>query len=139
MAMRLLAGMVVAAALGGVGSAAAEQTPILRSATVVDQHAVLEISVTDFRPLQMLVARRRAVDADGSFRAKNIRMLETIEIPAAASGVVRWRSPKTLRPGTYFLQVEAFETGGVTDCPPKQRNCNERWSNVRRVVVRKSS
>lgn len=96
---------------------------------------MLKIAVTDLQPLALLVARQGAVDADGALLEKNIRLEETIQPPASASGVVRWRSPEALRHGTWFVQVTALETGGVTDCPPNQSNCNERWSNVRRVAV----
>jgi hypothetical protein len=139
MARKLLAGVVVAAALGAVGPAAAAQVSILRSAKAVHRHMVLAISVSDVRPTEMLVAKRRAVDADGALRPKNVRIHETIQISATASGVVRWRSQKRLRPGVYFVQVAAIQTGGVTDCPPKMPNCAEHWSNVRRVVIRSSS
>jgi hypothetical protein len=87
----------------------------------------------------LTVATRRAVNADGALLQKNVRLQETIQIPASQSGLVRWRSHETLRPGTYFVQVKAVQTGGVLDCPPKMRNCNERWSNVRRVVVPRPS
>jgi hypothetical protein len=100
---------------------------------------VLAISVGDVRPTEMLVAKRRAVNAEGALLPKNVRLQETIQVPALASGVVRWRSQKRLRAGVYFVQVAAVETGGVADCPPKMRNCDEHWSNVRRVVVRRSS
>jgi hypothetical protein len=138
MARKLLAGVVLAAALTAVGPAAADQIPILRSAKVVHRHPVLKISVADVQPLALLVARRGAVDAKGALLEKNIRVEETIEIGPAPSGVVRWRSPKPLRHGTWFVQVTALETDGVTDCPPEQSNCNERWSNVRRVSVPKA-
>jgi hypothetical protein len=87
----------------------------------------------------MLVAKRRAVNVDGAVLPKNVRLQETIQLPAPETGLVRWQSRKTLRPGTYFVQVKAVQTGDVTDCPPKMRNCNDRWSNVRRVVVLRSS
>jgi hypothetical protein len=130
---------MVAAALGAVGRAAADQLPILRSARVVHQHVVLRISVGDVRPAELAIAKRRTVNASGALLRKNVLLQETIKLPATAHGVVRWRSGKTLRRGAYFVQVAAVETGGVTDCPPKQRRCDERWSNVRRVVVRRSS
>jgi hypothetical protein len=143
MARKLLAGVAIAAALGGVlggvGRASADQVPILRSAKVVHRHPVLKIAVGDVRPLALLVARRGAVDSNGALLEKNIRLEETIHVPASPSGVVRWRSPEALRHGTWFLQVTALATNGGTDCPPGRSNCNERWSNVRRVVVRKPS
>jgi hypothetical protein len=139
MARTLLAGVVIAATLGAVGPAAADQLPLLRSARVVHHHLVLKISVSDVRPTEMLVAKRRAVSADGALLPANVRLQETIQIPAPQTGLVRWQSAKRLRAGTYFVQVKAVQTGDVTDCPPKMRNCNDRWSNVRRVVVRRSS
>jgi hypothetical protein len=137
MARKLLAGVAIAAALSAVGPAAADQVPILRSAKVVHRHPVLKIAVADVRPLALLVARRGAVDARGALLEKNIRAEETIEVAPSPGGVVRWRSPNALRHGTWFVQVTALESGGVTDCPPAQSNCNERWSNVRRVAVPK--
>jgi hypothetical protein len=145
MARKLLAGAVLAAALvatapGGVGPAAADQVAILQSAKVVHRHPVLEIAVVDVRPLALLVARRGAVNAHGALLEKNIRAEDTITVASAPNGggVVRWRSPRRLRHGTWFVQVTGLETD-APDCPPAERNCNERWSNVRRVTVRKPS
>ena len=100
---------------------------------------MLELSVGDLRPVEFTAATRRAVNAQGALLQKNVRLQETIQLPASAGGVVRWQSPKALRPGTYFVQVMAIETagGGILDCPPKQPRCNDRWSSVRRVVVPK--
>lgn len=139
MARALLAGVIGAAVLGAVGTAAAGQLPIVRSVGIVHRHVVLELSVGDVRPVEFSAATRRAVNAEGALLPKNVLLRETIQVPAPASGVVRWESPKALRAGTYFVQVTAVETagGGVTDCPPKQPRCNERWSTVRRVVVPK--
>ena len=137
MARRLLAGVVAAAALGAVGSAAADQLPFLRSAQAVRHHLVLKLSVGDVRPTELMVAKRGAVNVDGALLQKNVRLREAIQLPVAATGVVRWRSHLRLRSGTYFVQVVAVDMGGggVTDCLPKQPRCNEHWSNVRRVVV----
>jgi hypothetical protein len=138
MARRLLAGLIVAAALGAVAPAAADQLPFLRSARVAHRHLVLRISVNDVRPLTLAVAKRRAVNANGALLRKNVRLRETIHV-SASSGVVRWRSHKTLRPGRWFVQVTAVQAGGVTDCPPKMPKCGTHYSNVRRVTVRRSS
>lgn len=141
MARKVLAGVAIAAALGsvtgGLGPASAAQIPILRSARAVHRHPVLRITVGDVRPLALLVARRGAVDGKGALLEKNIRLDETIQVPVPStpSGVVRWRSPEALRHGEWFVQVTALETGGVTNCPPHQSNCHERWSNVRRVSI----
>lgn len=147
MARKLLAGAVTAAALGfglgfglgpalgDVGTVSAAQVQILRSAKIVHRHPVLELAVGDLRPLALLVARRGAVDGKGALLGKNIRLEETIRVTSSPSGVVRWRSPAGLHHGIWFVQVTALETDGVTDCPPQERNCNERWSNVRRLTV----
>jgi len=137
MARRLLAGVAVAAALATVGPATAGQVQILRAATAVHRHVVLQLSVADLSPTELVVAKRRAVGTDGAFLGKNVRLREAIRLPYSASAVVRWRSPKALHPGVYFVQVMAVETGGVTDCPQFLPACNERWSNVRRVAVRR--
>lgn len=136
MAGRLLAGVALTAALVAVGPATAASPPILRSATVSRAHVVLELSVGDLRPAALTVATRGAVDVNGALLARNVRWREAILLPVTTSPAVRWQSRKTLAPGAYFVQVTAVETGGVTDCPPKQRRCGERWSGVRRIVVR---
>ena len=139
MARKLLAAVVVAVAAGGVAQGSGARAPILRAATVAHRHVVVTISVGDLRPTEVLVAERRAVSADGAFLRRNVRMQEAIHLPLSAIGVVRWKSHGTLARGPYFVQVMAVPTGGMTDCPPSLRICNERWSNVLRVVVRRPS
>jgi hypothetical protein len=135
MARKVLAGVTIVAALGAVGPAAADQLPILRAAKAVHRHVAIAVSVADIRPTELVVAKRRAVNADGALLAKNVRLLEPIQIAASQTGVVHWRSSGKLRPGTYFVQVQAVDSGVLTGCPPKLRNCGEHWSNVRRIVV----
>jgi hypothetical protein len=139
MARTLLAAVAVAVAAGAVAQATDAQTPILRAASANHRHVVVTVSVGDLQPTELLVAKRRAVNAEGAFLRKNLRLQEAIHVPSSATGVVRWKSRGTLAPGTYFVQVMAVATGGITDCPRSQRNCNERWSNAHRVVVRMSS
>ncbi len=134
----LLAGVVIAVALGSVAQATGKELPILRSANVHARHVVLEVAVGDVRPVQLSVANHRDVDANGALVAKNVRRRETIQLTPTTTGVVRWQSRTTLAPGTYFVQVMAVESGGgITDCPTFKlaRNCLDRWSNVRRIVV----
>jgi hypothetical protein len=135
----MLAGVVLAASLGAVGAAAAGEPQIVRSVGIVHRHVVLGLVAGNARPVEFIAAKRHAVDGEGALLPRNVRLLETIQLPAFASGVVRWQSPKALRPGTYFVQVKAVETagGGVTDCPPKQTVCDVRWSNLHRVLIRK--
>ena len=138
MARRILAAVVIAAALGAAASAAAGLQPLIRSVRVVHRRVALELVVGNAKPVEFMAATRRTVDAEGALRPRNVRLQETIQLPATARGVVRWQS-KALRPGTYYVQVKAIETGGagVTDCPPKQRRCDVRWSSLHRVVIEK--
>jgi hypothetical protein len=135
MARKLLAAVVVAVAAGGVAGASSAQTPILRAASANHRHVVVTVSVGDLRPTELLVARRRAADSNGEFLRRNVRLQEAIHLPSPTPGVVRWKSTGTLRPGTYFVQVMAVPTDGVTDCPRYQPRCNEHWSIARRIVV----
>src|SRR6266576_5812586 len=107
----LLVAVVVALAAGGVTEAAGAKTPILLSASAVNRHVVVKVSVGDLRPAEVSVAKQRAVTTDGALVQKNVRLQEAIHLPASANGVARWRSSGTLRPGTYFVQVMAVETG----------------------------
>lgn len=137
MTRRMVAGVVIAVSLGAVGTAVAGPPPLVRSVKTVHRHVVLELAVGIARPVEFAAARRRTVDANDGLLPRNVRLQETIQLPAGASGVVRWRSPGALRPGTYYVQVKAVEegAGGVTDCPPKQRECNVRWSGLHRVRI----
>jgi hypothetical protein len=139
MARTLLAAVVVAVAAGGVAQAAGAKTPILLSASAVNRHVVVKVSVGDLRPVELSVAKQRVVTTDGAFVQKNVRLQEAIHLPAPTNGVARWTSSGTLRPGTYFVQVMAVETGGITDCPHLTPKCNEQWSSPRRIVVARSS
>lgn len=142
MARTLLAVGVGAVALASVAPATGKELPFLRAASVDARHVVVQVAVADLRPVQLTVASRSDTGANGALLAKNVVRHETIKLASAAStGVVRWKSPSMLAPGTYFVQVMAVErTGGITDCPPKlMRTCLDRWSNVRRIVVRTPS
>ena len=138
MARTLLAGVIVAVALAGVAPATGKELPFLRSASVDARHVVLQVAVDDLRPVQLTVADRSDVGANGALLAKNVMRRETIQlVPAVSTGVVRWKSRMMLAPGAYFVQVMGVDrSGGLTDCPPKlMRTCLDRWSNVRRIVV----
>lgn len=133
----MLAGVAVGLALGAVATAGAGVLPNLRSAKAVHRHVVVQVAVGDMRLSQFTVATRPTVDAYGALTSKYVRSRETIQLAPPTAGVVSWQSAKTLAPGTYFVQVVAYDNGegGITDCPPKLRNCLVHWSNVRRVVV----
>ena len=137
MARKRLAGVVAGVALVAVATAGADRLPILRSAKVVNGHVVVQVAVGDMRLSQLTVATRPTLDGYGSLIPRYVRMRETIQLAPSTSGVVSWQSKGTLAPGTYFVQVVAFDNGegGITDCPPKLHNCVLHRSNVRRIVV----
>jgi hypothetical protein len=136
---RWLLACVLASLVSGGGASAADQLPLLRSVQVVHGHVVVLVEVSDVRPVELFAATRRAEASSGGLLSANIRLRETIRLAASATGVVRWQSRKRLLPGTYYVQVLALDTAGVTDCIPPQRDCLRHWSNVRRVVVRRVS
>jgi hypothetical protein len=136
MARKLPLAVVLVVALLGAGVASAGSSPILRSAAVSDRHVVVRVDVSDLVPVELVAAENGAKNARGALLAANVRFREAIRFPASAAGTVRWETAKRLAPGTYYVQVMAIETGGVTDCPPGDRQCTEQWSNVQRVVVR---
>jgi len=110
--------------------------PILRSAVAANRHVVVRIEVSDVRPVAFVAAASSAEGPGGALLSRNVRLSEAIKLPPSAAGVVRWETRRRLSPGTYFVQVMAIDTGGVTDCSAGDRRCTEHWSNVRRLVVR---
>lgn len=109
--------------------------PILRSATADHHHLVVRITVSDLTPVDLIAANRRTVDRSGALLDTNIRLRERIKPGAEANGILRYRSRKTLKPGSYYVQVLAIDTSGVTDCPHTQPNCLQHWSDIRRVLI----
>jgi hypothetical protein len=66
----------------------------------------------------------------------SIKLREAIHAsPDPATGVVRWRTNKSLAAGTYYVEVSGIETVGLTDCIPRRADCLVRWSNPRRLVI----
>src|SRR5262249_59300222 len=52
------------------------------------------------------------------------------------TGLVSWRTRARLPRGVYRVQVSGVLSDGITSCFPHGADCTQRWSNVRRVVVR---
>jgi len=136
MRRHLLIGALAAAVLAATANASSTQTPLLISAKSVHQHLVLVARFGDLSPLGVRVAARPTTGQDGALLAANVRLSARFVGVQAGSGTKRWRSAHKLKPGVYWAQVSGLETDGVTDCPPKIRNCLTHWSNVRRVALR---
>ena len=124
--------------LGSSSSAApAAGTPVLRSAVQSHGHIVVTFTSADLRPWLIEVAVSRATDASGAFLAGEVRLREQMTArPDPVTGVVRWRTLKSLPARDYYVEVSGIESDGVTDCLAQQRNCLVHWSNLRRVRVR---
>ena len=131
-------GLVLAVAAFGVSAGRAMPgDPVLRTATVSHAHFVVSCVVGDLRPGVIEVATSSIRGRNGGFVPGNVRIEESITAaPDPATGIVSWRTARRLSAGTYFVEVSAVATDGVTDCGPLRGNCLVRWSNVRRVAVR---
>ena len=138
----LRGGRAFAATLGSIAlpatpGLAASGAPVLHSVTQVHRHVIVRFTAPDLQPWLIEVAVSRAVDSDGAFLSKNVRLRERITTrPNPATGLVRWRTRKALPPRVYYVEVSGIETGGVTQCPPQHHNCLVHWSTARRLRVR---
>jgi hypothetical protein len=130
----LIGGIVIAVSLVSVASAASGG-PVLRTAAPLSGHVVVTFSTSELIPGRILVATS-PTGPTGVFPAGSVRLRESITARAGETGIVRWKTRATLPKGTYYVAVSGFLTGGVTSCIPLRGNCLERWSNIRRVVVR---
>jgi len=136
MRQRLLIGTLAAAVVTGTAFAGSAQVaPRLLSAKAQARHLVLVARFGDLAPLDVRAASRPATGQNGALLPANVRLSARFVGAQAANGTRHWRSAGRLRRGVYWVQVSGEETGGVTDCSPKLRNCVTHWSNVRRVVV----
>jgi hypothetical protein len=136
---RSIALTTFAVALGlvfaGIGSTAAG-SPVLRPVGVVHGHLVLTFTLApDSVPGRVLVATSSA-GLSRSASGPDVKLRGPIHsTPAPATGLSRWRTRASLPAGTYYVEVSAIDTVGVTDCVPRRADCLTRWSNPRRVVV----
>jgi hypothetical protein len=135
---RVSLGFVLAVAAISVSAGVAfSGDPVLRTATALHGHVVVSFVVGELRPGVIEVATSSARARNGGFVSRSVRIEESITAaPDPATGMVSWRTARRLAAGTYFVEVSAVATGGVTDCGPLRGNCLVHWSNMRRVVVR---
>jgi hypothetical protein len=133
---RGLIGAVAVAVSLASGSSAATGGPVLRSVTPLKGHVVVTVAVADLVPGRIEVAATPRTDPSGGFPTGSVKLRETIMARPGVTGVVQWQTRKSLPRGTYYVAVSGFLTGGVTSCMPLRGTCLERWSNVRRLVVR---
>lgn len=133
---RGLIGVVVVAVSLVSGSSAASGGPVLRYVAPSRGHVDVMVAVAELAPGRIEVGASARTEPSGGFPAGTVKIRETITAQPDAGGIVRWRTRKVLSRGTYYVTVSGFLTGGVTSCIPLRGNCLERWSNVRRVVVR---
>ena len=130
--MRSMLLLLVLAALA-VPAAASADGPRLRSTHAVNGHVEVVFSLGGLvRASQIQIA---AGPANGRFAAGAVRLRERIAAaPDAATGLVRWRTKGTLRPGHYWVRVSGVDAG-ETGCTPKLSDCLAQWSNVLPVTV----
>jgi len=131
----LIGALVVAFSLVS-GSSAATGGPVLRSAAPLKGHVVVTVAVAELVPGRVEVATSPRTDPFGAFPPGSVKLREIITARPGTTDVVRWQTRRALPHGTYYVAVSGFLGGGVTSCLPLRSNCLERWSNVRRVVVR---
>jgi hypothetical protein len=125
---------VLAAALLTSLAAGASSAPVLRSATARNGHVLVRFTLNDFVPGRIVVAAKRATRPGGRFVAANIRLDEPLRSVKTLTGY-RARTRHALPRGTYYVEVSGIVIG--TDCAPG-KPCPSRWSNVRRVRIRRS-
>jgi hypothetical protein len=119
-------------ALGGL--------PTLQSAGAAKGHIVVAFSSGELVPGEVAVAARATRTVNGSFVRANVRLLERITAKTdPATGIVRFRTHGTVARGTYYVAVSGFMQEPPPSCIPISSHCTERWSNVRRVVVVRST
>jgi hypothetical protein len=124
---------VVAVVLAVSPGGAASALPSLRTATAQRGHLVVTFSLGELAPGRIVVAVGPATRADGRLVTPNIRLDEPLGPVQTATGYRAW-TRHVLAPGTYFVQVSGTVPG--LDClKPKPWQCQQDWSNLRRVRV----
>jgi hypothetical protein len=123
-----------AAVVVATGAEAATPQPFLRSVGASGSHVVAVFTRGDLAPGKIVVAVRPGTGRDGSFLPQNVRLKEPIARETPLRGGYRVRTRHTLRPGRYYVQVSGAVIG--LDCTPV-KPCPVRWSNIRRVIVRR--
>jgi hypothetical protein len=124
----------------GTGSAAGalqEVVPSLRTVTTSRGHVSVTFTVGELAPGLIEVGTGVKQGRSGARLVSHVVLRERVTTqPSPDTGLVAWRTHKALPAGTYRVQVSALITDGVTSCLPRGTDCTQRWSNVRRVVVR---
>jgi hypothetical protein len=114
--------------------------PTLRTADAAKGHVVVVFAPGELAPGEVAVATRESRTANGGFVRTNRRLIEritgTIEEPG---GFVRFRTHGTVPRGVYYVAVSGFLQEPPPSCIPLGSHCTERWSNVRRIVVRSAT
>jgi hypothetical protein len=126
---------VLAAALLTSLAAGASSAPVLRSASSTShRHVLVRFTLGEFVPGRIVVAVKRAILPGGRFVPANIRLDEPLRAAKTLTGY-RARTRHALPRGTYYVEISGIVIG--TDCAPG-KPCPSRWSNVRRVRIRRS-
>jgi hypothetical protein len=133
---RGLIGAVVSAVSLVLVSSATSSGPVLRSVAPLGKHVVVTFAAADLVPGRVVIATSPRIGPTGAFPPATVKLRETVAVQPDATGAARWVTRKALPPGTYYVEVSGFLSGGVTTCLPLRSNCLERWSNVRRVILR---
>jgi hypothetical protein len=129
--MRLMMFLLALAALA-VPAAASADGPRLRSVHAVGRHVEVVFSLGGLaRASQIQIAAATS----SRFAPGAVRLSERIAAaPNATTGLVRWRTRGTVKPGRYWVRVSGVDTG-ETSCTPKLSDCLAQWSNVLAVTV----
>jgi hypothetical protein len=129
----------IAVALVSTGAALGAQ-PTLQTTAASKGHIVVAFSPGELAPGEVAVAAQATRTANGSFLRANLRLIERITAKTdPATGIVRFRTHGTVPRGVYYVAVSGFMQEPPPSCVPITSHCIERWSNVRRVVVRSTS
>ena len=135
---RRLAFVGLLAAIGTASAAGAvQQVPYLHPVVSSRGHVSVTFSVGELVPGLIVVGTGVRQDVSGTRRISHVVLSERVTTQAdPATGLVAWRTRKALPAGAYRVQVSALITDGATSCFPRGTDCSQRWSNVRRAVVR---
>jgi hypothetical protein len=114
----------------------AAREPMLRTAAASGRHVVVTMAPGTLVPGEMAVATKAARAPGGELVRGNVKLRERITTRAdPATGIVRFRTARTLRRGAYYVAVSGFQQEPPTSCFPIASHCSERWSNIVRVVM----
>jgi hypothetical protein len=128
----LLAAIAPASAAGAV-----QQVPQLRTVVASRGHVSATFTVGELAPGLIVVGTGARQGISGARLVSHVILRERVTAkPDPHTGLVVWRTRKALPAGAYRVQVSALITEGMTSCFPRGTDCSQRWSNVRRLVVR---